>query len=311
MPFNYKEYKEYPILTFLHGTDPSLYIQSRESPAGHDTKPLSDFATNDSFALRMLSGEKAPNAGHMGTIQSNLFSDGSINVMSGGDGDNVFIKTLIEDIKQDESLDCFIVLLQFNDELWWENRAQYTINVNGEEKTVKQLDIHSSYKVGLGEQITGQDYSGTYTASALGPNVWFQLLDQLYDSLCSEYSINQDRQYVMGHSLGGLATFDLISHYPDRFAAAVPNCAAGADPSPENIARITQTKVLCMHGAGDNWVSYQMGERFINELNKQYPGHGLMIRVPNHGHSIAYMQNNNSQYGYDYVKNFLFGSEKD
>ena len=53
---------------------------------------------------------------------------------------------------------------------------------------------------------------------------------QMMDSLLTEYSINPNRQYVMGISMGGFGTWDLIMRYPDRFAAAVPICG-GADPT--------------------------------------------------------------------------------
>lgn len=310
VPFNYKPYKEYPILTFIHGTNDSLYVQSDESRTGCEVLPLSDFTSSSSYALKMLGGVARSGAGHQGSIRSNKLSDGTLNAMGPGAGDDNFVNTLINEIKQDESLDCFILLVNLNDEIWWENRAQYTINVEGTDKTVQALDIRNSYKVGYGSKVDTKSYSGTYLASELGPNVWFQLLTKLSDQLAYDYSIDLDRQYIMGFSLGGLATFDLISHYPNRYAAAVAICAAGADPSSANIVNIDTTKVLCMHGASDGWVSSVMGQQFISELNNQYAGHGQFISVSGYGHSCAFLSNPTYQYGYNYVKNFVFGSSR-
>ena len=53
---------------------------------------------------------------------------------------------------------------------------------------------------------------------------------ELLDSVIENYSINVNRQYVMGLSMGGFGTWDLLMRYPDRFAAAIPYCG-GADTS--------------------------------------------------------------------------------
>ncbi len=44
------------------------------------------------------------------------------------------------------------------------------------------------------------------------------------EDVCKKYSIDRDRIYVYGTSMGGAATWYLISHYPDFFAAAAPTC---------------------------------------------------------------------------------------
>ncbi len=46
----------------------------------------------------------------------------------------------------------------------------------------------------------------------------------LLDDLETRYSIDKDRVYVTGLSMGGVGTWSLIAAEPDRFAAAVPVC---------------------------------------------------------------------------------------
>lgn len=46
--------------------------------------------------------------------------------------------------------------------------------------------------------------------------------NDILDSLAREFSIDTNRMYVTGLSMGGFATWCLITLYPERFAAAVP-----------------------------------------------------------------------------------------
>lgn len=51
----------------------------------------------------------------------------------------------------------------------------------------------------------------------------------LLDDLMGKHSIDKDRIYVTGLSMGGSGTWSLIATEPDRFAAAIPICGRG-DP---------------------------------------------------------------------------------
>ena len=97
---------------------------------------------------------------------------------------------------------------------------------------------------------------------------------ELLDSIIANYSINTDRQYVTGLSMGGFGTWDLLMRFPDRFAAAIPYCG-GADPSQaENLAKIpiytfhdttdtsvpvsgTQAVVEAIKAAGGTLITYK------------------------------------------------------
>jgi predicted peptidase len=47
------------------------------------------------------------------------------------------------------------------------------------------------------------------------------------DDLIGEFSIDTNRLYVTGLSMGGFGTWDLITRFPERFAAAAPICGGG------------------------------------------------------------------------------------
>ena len=66
-----------------------------------------------------------------------------------------------------------------------------------------------------------------------------------------EYSIDPNRIYLTGFSMGALGTFFLLGRYPDLFAAAVP-LAGGGDPA---IARdIARIPLWAFHGDHDYFV---------------------------------------------------------
>lgn len=55
---------------------------------------------------------------------------------------------------------------------------------------------------------------------------------ELVDELAGQYPVDRDRLYVTGLSMGGFGTWDLITRYPERFAAAVPICGGGMSSLP-------------------------------------------------------------------------------
>jgi predicted peptidase len=66
-----------------------------------------------------------------------------------------------------------------------------------------------------------------------------------------QFSIDPNRIYLTGFSMGGMGTFYLLARYPGLFAAAVP-LAGGGDPA---IAReITRIPLWAFHGDHDNFV---------------------------------------------------------
>lgn len=62
------------------------------------------------------------------------------------------------------------------------------------------------------------------------------------------YRVDPDRIYITGLSMGGFATWDLISKRPDVFAAAVPVCGAG---DPRYVVNATKMPIWAFHGAQD------------------------------------------------------------
>jgi predicted esterase len=92
----------------------------------------------------------------------------------------------------------------------------------------------------------------------------------LLDSLMNEFSIDQNRLYVTGLSIGGFATWDLIARYPNKFAAAIP-MSGGGDTS--KVYLFKNVPVWNFHGKLDDAVSV----KFSRALNDAYARNGIYV----------------------------------
>lgn len=74
---------------------------------------------------------------------------------------------------------------------------------------------------------------------------------ELIDALQKEISIDPDRIYITGLSMGGYGTWDALQRYPELFAAGAPICGGG-DPSLAE--RIKHMPIWVFHGEQDTVV---------------------------------------------------------
>ena len=76
-------------------------------------------------------------------------------------------------------------------------------------------------------------------------------LKQLIDSYISRNDIDKSRVYVMGLSIGGMATYDISCRYPETFAAAIAICGT---VNPSRMAAAKSVKFRIFHGDADDVV---------------------------------------------------------
>ncbi len=116
-----------------------------------------------------------------------------------------------------------------------------------------------------------------------GPSTPEKLVKQLIDSLAENFLVDNRRLYIGGLSLGGMGTYDLLTRYPDYFAAAFPIC--GAANIPIFLERSMQTPLWIFHGALDNTVP----PKYDRELYKALMTRGVKTvtytEYPNAGHN--------------------------
>ncbi|MEO6786332.1 MAG: prolyl oligopeptidase family serine peptidase, partial [Chthoniobacteraceae bacterium] len=97
------------------------------------------------------------------------------------------------------------------------------------------------------------------------------------DALAQEFTIDPDRVYVTGLSMGGFGTWDLITRHPDMFAAAVPVCGGG---DKDRAAAAKAVPVWAFHGLEDKVVPPVRSEEMVAVLRAaggtaaitEYPG---------------------------------------
>jgi poly(3-hydroxybutyrate) depolymerase len=105
-------------------------------------------------------------------------------------------------------------------------------------------------------------------------------LTSLLDEIVAEYTVDQDRIYVTGLSMGGFGTWTLAAFQPNRFAALVPICGGGEVYWCESLAHIP---VWVFHGAKDTRVPLERSKTMVEAL-KSKGGSPKFTVYPEAGH---------------------------
>jgi len=84
-------------------------------------------------------------------------------------------------------------------------------------------------------------------------------------ALEKEFSIDPDRWYITGLSMGGYGTWDALQRYPNRFAAAVPICGGG---DTKLASRIIHIPIWAFHGDKDQAVPTERSRQMIAALRE-------------------------------------------
>ena len=98
------------------------------------------------------------------------------------------------------------------------------------------------------------------------PSPPMQLALKILDAVEGEFSIDHDRVYVAGLSMGGFATWDLVTRFPARFAAGVPCCGGGDENTVT--AEVAKVPVWAFHSADDNVVHVERTRNMIAAMKK-------------------------------------------
>lgn len=109
----------------------------------------------------------------------------------------------------------------------------------------------------------------------------FDALDLLLEEIEKTYSIDKNRIYVTGLSMGGYGTWDFAMRYPDRFAAIIPIC--GGSTYPELVGVLKDLPIWAFHGAKDDIVPVGESRVLVNIL-KKYNGNIKYTEYPEAGH---------------------------
>jgi pimeloyl-ACP methyl ester carboxylesterase len=103
-----------------------------------------------------------------------------------------------------------------------------------------------------------------------------------------EFSIDKNRRYVAGNSLGGYGTWHFICTRPEMFAAAIPISGGG---NPDLAQNIITVPVWAFHGAKDRNVPVS-GSRDIIRAMQNMGGNTRYTEYPDAAHNIWYQVSN-------------------
>lgn len=121
---------------------------------------------------------------------------------------------------------------------------------------------------------------GSYSLDKVKISDQMALALEILDNVMKEYSIDPDRVYVSGQSMGGFATWDAIMRRPNFFAAAIVNCGSG-DPTKAEL--IKHIPIWNFHGDKDSIVPVR-GSREMVEALKKVGGNIQYTEQPGAGH---------------------------
>ncbi|MCQ2435387.1 MAG: prolyl oligopeptidase family serine peptidase [Clostridia bacterium] len=83
------------------------------------------------------------------------------------------------------------------------------------------------------------------------PTISLAAAKKLLDEYIAMDSVDEDRVYISGISMGGYGTWEMLARWPEVFAAAVPVCGSGI---PSLAYKLTDIAIWAMHGEDDGTV---------------------------------------------------------
>lgn len=124
---------------------------------------------------------------------------------------------------------------------------------------------------------------GSYNLADVPESNEFQALVALIESMKKEYSVDEDRIWAAGFSMGGYGTWNLLINHPDLFCAGVPMCGAGA---PDAAERILNTPVWAVHGVKDPTVPVSGSREMVEAIQKLGGTKVRYTELPDHDHDV-------------------------
>jgi predicted peptidase len=112
------------------------------------------------------------------------------------------------------------------------------------------------------------------------PSEQLRLSLEILESVRKEFPIDANRLYVMGLSMGGFATWDVITRHPKLFAAAVPICGGGDE---KMAVKIKDLPIWAFHGGADPVVKTLRTRNMIAAI-KEAGGNPKYTEYPGVGH---------------------------
>jgi dienelactone hydrolase len=89
---------------------------------------------------------------------------------------------------------------------------------------------------------------------------------QVIELVRKEFKVDDDRTYLMGHSMGGAGTLYLAIKYPRRWAAAAAIAPAAFSVDREGLSKIPNMPLMIVHGDRDTVVPPSVGRAWVDAI---------------------------------------------
>lgn len=106
---------------------------------------------------------------------------------------------------------------------------------------------------------------------------------KLLDGMEKKFSVDPERIYVAGYSMGGTGTWEIIAAAPRRFAAAVPVAGAGEIAT---ASRLAELPIWAFHGADDAVIPIECSKNIVDAI-QHHGGKANLTILENKGHDIC------------------------
>ena len=126
-------------------------------------------------------------------------------------------------------------------------------------------------------------YAGSYDLEQVPESEELKAVLEILEQVGKTYSIDPDRIYLTGYSMGGYGTWNLLMNHPDMFAGAVPMCSGG-DPTKANI--IKDIPIWAVHGALDSTVPVEGTRLMAKALQAAGAKDFHYTEIPNANHDV-------------------------
>ena len=110
---------------------------------------------------------------------------------------------------------------------------------------------------------------------------------EVVDLIRKEFKVDDDRTYLMGHSMGGAGTLYLAIKYPQRWAAIAALAPAAFAVDREGLSKIPKMPIMLVHGDADTVVPVTVGRAWAEAMRSIPMQDTQYIEVPGGDHGTV------------------------
>lgn len=125
--------------------------------------------------------------------------------------------------------------------------------------------------------------AGSYKLDQVPESNELRALMELIGQLREKYSVDSNRIYACGYSMGGYGTWNLLMLHPDVFCAGIAMCGAG---DPTKASTLVDMPVWAIHGVKDPTVPVAGSREMVNAIKAAGGTKVHYTELPNNEHDV-------------------------